>query len=145
MRTIFLMLAAIMLVSGVVQAKEENMDNTKLEKATFAGGCFWCMQPFLARIPGVKSVTVGYTGGHTANPTYEEVSNGDTGHAEAVQVVFDPAVASYEKILNIFWHNIDPTTLNQQFHDEGTQYRTAIFYHSEEQKRIACPHHRIAD
>ena len=113
------------------------MNDAKLQKATFAGGCFWCMEPFLARLKGVKSVRVGYTGGHTKNPTYEEVSGGGTGHAEAVEVVFDPAVVSYEKILNIYWHNIDPTALNSQFVDYGTQYRTAVFYHDDEQKRIA--------
>ena len=113
------------------------MNDAHLEKATFAGGCFWCMQPFLEHLKGVKSVTVGYTGGHTKNPTYEEVSSGTTGHAEAVQVVFDPTVVSYAKVLNVFWHNIDPTTLNRQFYDEGTQYRSAVFYHSEEQKSVA--------
>ena len=108
-----------------------------LEKATFAGGCFWCMQPFFDHTTGVKKTTVGYTGGNTPNPTYEEVSSGTTGHAEAIQVEFDPKVVSYEKILNIYWHNIDPTQVNGQFVDEGTQYRTVIFYHNEEQKRLA--------
>ena len=113
------------------------MNDTKLQKATFAGGCFWCMEPFLERIKGVKKVTVGYTGGHTTNPTYEEVSSGDTGHAEAVEVLFDPNEASYEKIMNVLWHNIDPTAVNSQFVDHGTQYRSAVFYHDAEQKRIA--------
>lgn len=110
---------------------------TKLETATFAGGCFWCMQPFLDRLKGVKKVTVGYTGGDTKDPTYEEVSTGNTGHAEAVEVVFDPKEVSYERVLNLFWHNIDPTAVNAQFADHGSQYRTAVFYHSAEQKRIA--------
>ena len=127
----------LMLISGATHAQEASMNNTKLQKATFAGGCFWCMEPFLARLKGVKSVTVGYTGGHTQNPTYEEVSSGETGHAEAVEVVFDPAVVSYEKVLNVFWHNIDPTAVNSQFVDHGTQYRSAVFYHDDEQKRIA--------
>ncbi|MCB9756899.1 MAG: peptide-methionine (S)-S-oxide reductase MsrA [Candidatus Omnitrophica bacterium] len=113
------------------------MNDQHLEKATFAGGCFWCMEPFLEKIKGVKSVTAGYTGGHTKNPTYEEVCSGTTGHAEAVEVVFDPAVVSYSKILQIVWYNIDPTAVNSQFADHGTQYRSAIFYHNEEQKRLA--------
>lgn len=108
-----------------------------LEKATFAGGCFWCMQPFFDRTKGVQETTVGYTGGETKNPTYEEVTSGKTGHAEAIQIVYDPKEVSYEKLLNIYWRNIDPTTKNQQFFDRGTQYRTAIFYHNDEQKRIA--------
>lgn len=112
-------------------------ENAQLEKATFAGGCFWCMEPFLERIKGVKSVTSGYTGGHTEDPTYEEVSTGQTGHAEAVEVLFDPTETTYTKVLNVYWHNIDPTMVNGQFVDHGSQYRTAIFYHSEEQKRIA--------
>ncbi len=105
--------------------------------ATFAGGCFWCMTPPFRHVKGVKSVTAGYTGGHTANPTYEDVSSGLTGHAESVQVVYDPAVITYDQLLEIFWRNVDPTTQNQQFADHGTQYRTAIFYHDEEQKRLA--------
>ena len=113
------------------------MTNTHLEKATFAGGCFWCMQPFFDNTKGVKKSTVGYIGGHTNNPNYEEVSSGETGHAEAIEVEFDPKEVSYEKLLDLFWHNIDPTQVNGQFVDEGTQYRSAIFYHSPEQKRIA--------
>ncbi len=113
------------------------MRNTHWETATFAGGCFWCMQPFFDNTKGVKKTTVGYTGGHLANPGYEEVSSGTTGHAEAIQIEFDPKEVSYEKLLNLYWHNIDPTQANGQFADEGTQYRTAIFYHNEEQKRMA--------
>jgi len=108
-----------------------------LEKATFAGGCFWCMEPPFDELPGVISTTSGYTGGHKVDPTYAEVSAGKTGHAEAVQVLFDPAKISYEKLLDIFWHNVDPTTANRQFCDVGSQYRTAIFYHTDEQKRLA--------
>lgn len=108
-----------------------------LEKATFAGGCFWCMEPFLEKMKGVKSVTAGYTGGHTKNPTYEEVSEGLSGHAEAVEVIFDPSEVSYAKILQAVWYNIDPTAVNSQFADHGTQYRSAIFYHTPEQKRLA--------
>lgn len=107
------------------------------EKATFAGGCFWCMQPPYDGLPGVISTRVGYTGGHTLNPTYEEVCSGSTGHAEAVEILYDPARISYEELLDVFWRNIDPTAMNRQFADVGTQYRTAIFYHSEEQRRLA--------
>jgi peptide-methionine (S)-S-oxide reductase len=106
-------------------------------KATFAGGCFWCMEHPFDELPGVQSVTSGYTGGHKKDPTYEEVSAGGTGHAEAVQIVYDPAKVSYETLLNIFWHNIDPTTKDRQFCDSGNQYRSAIFYHDEEQHRLA--------
>ncbi len=113
------------------------MNDANLQKATFAGGCFWCMQPFFDRIKGVKSTMVGYTGGHTVNPTYEEISNGDTGHAEAIQITYDPSLVSYEKLLNIFWRNIDPTAVNAQFVDHGTQYRSAIFYENADQQRIA--------
>ncbi len=107
------------------------------EKATFAGGCFWCMQPPFDKLPGVISTTVGYAGGKKNNPTYEEVCSGATGHTESIEVTFDPSQVSYNGILDVFWHNIDPTTLNKQFADTGTQYRTAIFYHNEEQKKLA--------
>jgi len=107
------------------------------EKATFAGGCFWCMEHPFDELPGVVSVTSGYTGGSKAKPTYEEVSAGGTGHAESVQVVYDPSKIGYEKLLAIFWHNIDPTVKDRQFCDIGHQYRSAVFYHSEEQRRLA--------
>lgn len=113
------------------------MNESTHETATFAGGCFWCMQGPFDALNGVISTTVGYTGGTKENPTYEEVSSGYTGHAEAIEVVFDPEKISYEDLLEVFWRNVDPTTPNQQFADRGTQYRTAIFYHSEKQKRIA--------
>ena len=105
--------------------------------ATFAGGCFWCMEPPYDKLPGVISTTSGYTGGQKANPTYEEVSAGSTGHAEAVQVKYDPTKVSYDKLLDVFWHNIDPTVSNQQFCDHGTQYRTAIFVADDAQRRAA--------
>ncbi len=108
-----------------------------LEKATFAGGCFWCMEHPFDQLPGVVSVTAGYTGGQTKNPTYEEVSAGGTGHAESVEIVYDPARITYEKLLEVFWHNIDPTAKDRQFCDSGHQYRSAIFYHGEEQHRLA--------
>jgi peptide-methionine (S)-S-oxide reductase len=109
----------------------------RFEKATFAGGCFWCMEPPFDKLEGVKSVISGYTGGHKKNPTYEEVSSGITGHAEAIEVTYDPAVISYSKLLDVFWRNIDPTVKDRQFCDVGAQYRTAIWYHNEEQKRLA--------
>lgn len=109
----------------------------KLEKATFAGGCFWCMQPPYDTLKGVVSTTVGYTGGTKPNPTYEEVSTGTTGHAESVEITYDPSKTSYSELLDVFFKSIDPTTRNQQFADIGTQYRTAIFYHNGEQKELA--------
>jgi len=109
----------------------------KTATATFAGGCFWCMQPPFENLPGVVSTTVGYTGGHTKNPTYEQVSAGGTGHAESVQIVYDPAKIGYDQLLQVFWHNVDPLTKDAQFCDHGTQYRSAIFYHDETQQRLA--------
>lgn len=109
----------------------------RFEKATFAGGCFWCMEPPYDKVKGIISTTVGYTGGTKPNPTYEEVSTGTTGHAEAIEITYDPSQATYEQLLDIFWKNIDPTAKDRQFADAGTQYRTAIFYHDEEQKRLA--------
>ena len=105
--------------------------------ATFAGGCFWCMEGPFDVMDGVISTTSGYIGGHTADPTYPEVSSGTTGHAEAVQIVYDPDKVSYEQLLTTFWHNIDPTVKNRQFCDAGSQYRSAIFYHDEHQKALA--------
>jgi len=111
--------------------------NTNSETITLAGGCFWCTQAIFQRLKGVKAVTSGYTGGERENPTYEEVSGGNTGHAEAIQIEFDSSIISLETILDIFWHTHDPTTLNRQGADRGTQYRSAIFYHTEKQKEIA--------
>lgn len=106
-------------------------------KATFAGGCFWCMEPPYDELDGVSSTISGYAGGKKKNPTYEEVSAGTTGHTEVVQVTYDPKRITYEKLLEVFWRNIDPLTANRQFCDIGSQYRTAIFYHDENQKRLA--------
>jgi peptide-methionine (S)-S-oxide reductase len=105
--------------------------------ATFAGGCFWCMEHPFDHLPGVISVTSGYTGGHTEHPSYEEVSAGGTGHAESVEIVYDPAKVTYEQLLTVFWHNIDPLTRDAQFCDHGSQYRSAIFYHDSAQRRLA--------
>lgn len=106
-------------------------------EATFAGGCFWCMEPPFEALPGVISVVSGYTGGRTKNPSYEDVSSGMTGHAEAVRIVYEPSKVSFEQLLEVFWHNIDPLTPDQQFCDKGTQYRAAIFYHDEAQRAAA--------
>ncbi|MCY0880024.1 MAG: peptide-methionine (S)-S-oxide reductase MsrA [Firmicutes bacterium] len=107
------------------------------EKATFAGGCFWCMVHPFDQLPGVKRVVSGYTGGHTVNPTYEEVCSHTTGHREAVEITFDPEVTSYRELLEVFWRQIDPTDPDGQFFDRGSSYRTAIYYHSEDQRRAA--------
>ena len=126
---------------AVVPVKGDNANkgagDRRLEKATFAGGCFWCMEEAFEAVEGVVSVTSGYTGGHKVNPDYEEVSAGGTGHAEAVEILYDTAKISYAKLLEIFWHNIDPTTPDRQFCDGGNQYRAAIFYQNEIQKRLA--------
>ncbi len=106
----------------------------KLETATFAGGCFWCMEPPFDKLKGVVSTTSGYTGGHQVDPTYKQVSAGGTGHAEAIQIVFDPKKISYPELLTVFWKNIDPTVVDRQFCDVGDQYRSEIFYHSEVQR-----------
>lgn len=105
--------------------------------ATFAGGCFWCMVAPFDGLPGVLSVASGYSGGQKKNPTYEEVSSGTTGHAESIQVIYDPAKVTYEQLLDVFWHNIDPLSANGQFCDRGTQYRSAIFYRDEGQRNAA--------
>jgi len=112
-------------------------DAQHFEKATFAGGCFWCMEPPFEKLEGVREVISGYTGGHKKAPTYEEVSSGNTGHVEAVEVIYDPTKISYEKLLDVFWRQIDPTDAAGQFVDRGSSYTSAIFYHSEEQKRLA--------
>jgi len=107
------------------------------ETATFAGGCFWCMEHPFDELNGVISTTSGYSGGHKDHPSYEEVSSGATGHTESIQIVFDPQRISYQELLDVYWRNTDPTTPNRQFCDVGTQYRPAIFYHSRAQKRVA--------
>lgn len=119
------------------KANPPAVQSNQLAKATFAGGCFWCMEPPYDKLDGVVSTTSGYAGGPEKNPTYEQVSSGTTGHAEVVQVVYDPNKVSYEKLLQVFWHNVDPLTPNAQFCDHGPQYRTAIFFHDAEQKRLA--------
>lgn len=108
-----------------------------MKTATLAGGCFWCTEAIFKRLKGVVSVLPGYAGGTVENPSYEQVCSGTTGHAEAIQIEFDPQLLPFEKILDIFWHTHDPTTLNRQGNDVGTQYRSVIFYHDEEQREIA--------
>jgi peptide-methionine (S)-S-oxide reductase len=130
--TIIVAGATIAMGSGTSGAEEP-----KLAKATLAGGCFWCTEAVYAEIKGVKSVTSGYIGGAVPNPTYKDVCTGQTGHAEAIEIEYDPAVVPFEKLLEVFFATHDPTTLNRQGADVGTQYRSGIFYHDDEQKRIA--------
>ena len=111
--------------------------DTTDQLATFAGGCFWCMEPAFDKLDGVISTTSGYTGGRTKNPTYEQVTTGKTGHIESMQVRFDPSRVSYEELVWLFWHNVDPTQVNGQFCDKGNQYRTVIFVHNQDQQQIA--------
>lgn len=129
-RIIILAIMTMITVVSSAQAEER-------ETATFAAGCFWCMEHPFDELPGVISTTSGYTGGHRDNPSYEEVSAGSTGHTEAVQIVFNPALVSYETLLQVYWRNSDPTTANRQFCDAGSQYRPGIFYHSAAQKQAA--------
>jgi peptide-methionine (S)-S-oxide reductase len=114
-----------------------NNNNMTTQISTLANGCFWCSEAIFKRLKGVKSVLPGYSGGIVENPSYEQVCAGKTGHAESIQIEFDPTVIPYEKILDVFWHTHDPTTLNRQGNDVGTQYRSAIFYHDQKQKEIA--------
>ncbi len=111
-------------------------DGVQLSKATFAGGCFWCMEEAFEKVEGVTSAVSGYIGGQVENPTYEQVSAGGTGHTESIEVTFDPSKITYAQLLEVFWRNVDPTTPNAQFCDHGNQYRTAIFYHDENQKQL---------
>ena len=125
----WILLAAVLVLSPA--------EAQKTEKAIFAAGCFWCTEAAFQDVPGVVSAVSGYTGGRVKNPTYEQVSSGSTGHAESVEVTFDPAKVSYDRLLDIFWVNHDPTVTNRQFCDSGSQYRPAIFYLGDEQKRLA--------
>jgi len=132
-----LSLLAMVITTSSADEMTITTENKDLSVATFAGGCFWCMEYPFDKLQGVISTTSGYTGGHTKNPTYKQTSSGRTGHTEAVQIVYDPEQVSYEKLLDVFWHNIDPTTADQQFCDQGNQYRSEIFYHNDEQKQLA--------
>lgn len=135
LRSLHVLLFTLLPITAAIAAPAPLPPDTEI--ATFAGGCFWCMEPPFRKLPGVISVEVGYTGGRVANPSYEDVSGGQTGHAESIEVRFHPSQLSYEKLLDTFWHNIDPTTPRRQFCDSGDQYRTAIFFHGEAQKRLA--------
>ncbi len=126
-----------MVTISLTSMAEEPMVKDDLAVATFAGGCFWCIESDFDKVEGVVATTSGYTGGHKADPSYEEVSAGQTGHAEAVQILFNPIKVSYADLLDIFWRNIDPTTPNRQFCDKGSQYRSAIFFHNQKQKGLA--------
>jgi peptide-methionine (S)-S-oxide reductase len=131
-------LTFLFLLSGFAWAQSGPSDKKPARAvATFAGGCFWCMEPPYDKLAGVFSTTSGYMGGKTRNPTYEQVVSGTTGHAEVVQVEYDPQKVSYATLLDVFWRNVDPTQRDGQFCDHGSQYRTAIFYHDEEQRKLA--------
>jgi peptide-methionine (S)-S-oxide reductase len=129
--------AIFLILGGLAYGAELSPDGTPPAKATFAGGCFWCMEPPYDELEGVISTISGYIGGTTKNPTYEQVSAGTTGHTEAVEITYDPRKVSYEKLLEIFWRNIDPLTANAQFCDSGSQYRSGVFYHDQTQKTLA--------
>jgi len=130
-------LAIFLIGSWTVQSASQAAGNGIPSKAYFAGGCFWCMEEAFEKVEGVLSATSGYMGGTVANPSYEAVSAGRTGHAESVEVVYDPAKVSYQRLLDAFWHNVDPVTPNAQFCDHGSQYRSAIFFQTEEEKRAS--------
>jgi len=132
-----LSLVATLVLTGGTTAFSQTMNTNHIETAMFGGGCFWCMEAEFQRIPGVKHVTSGFAGGHTENPSYEDVCSGSTGHAEVTQIEYDPQKISYEKLLNYFWDAHDPTTLNRQGADVGTQYRSVILYENEAQKAAA--------
>ena len=131
--------ASLLLLLGLVSpaGAQANPGGSGLAVATFAGGCFWCMEEAFEPIPGVVSVVSGYIGGNRPNPTYEQVSDGGTGHAEAVEIRYDPSKVTYERLLEHFWRNVDPFAVDRQFCDGGSQYRSAIFYHDAEQQRLA--------
>lgn len=131
----FCLFAALTVGAGTAHAAQDTMG--KKAEATFAGGCFWCMEPPYDKMEGVLETISGYTGGQTSNPTYKEVSSGQTGHAEVLRVVYDPSKVSYKELLEVFWYNIDPLDSGGQFCDRGNQYRSGIFYHNEEQRRLA--------
>ena len=141
-----LVLAIGMFAGGMSSAAEvkPSGEASRTELATFGGGCFWCTEAIFERFNGVKSVTSGYAGGKTANPSYKQVCTGGTGHAEVIQIEYDPAIISYNQLLEIFWEAHDPTTMNRQGHDEGTQYRSVILYHNEAQKKAAEESKKIA-
>ena len=133
----FLTVVILLIGAWNVQSATQAAADAILGKAYFAGGCFWCMEEAFEKVEGVLSVSSGYMGGTVANPNYEDVSAGRTGHAESVEVVYDPARVSYQKLLDAFWRNVDPITPNAQFCDHGSQYRSAVFFQTDEEKRVA--------
>jgi peptide-methionine (S)-S-oxide reductase len=135
--TLVFLLSAAGLAAALAQTAPSSSAPAKTATATFAGGCFWCVEADFDKVEGVISTTSGYIGGKTPNPTYQQVSAGGTGYAEAVEIVYDPAKVTYEKLLEVFWRNIDPVAKDRQFCDSGDQYRSAIFYHDAEQRRLA--------
>lgn len=144
MQRLALVILAFLLVSGcqsnttkTYKQMDISANGIKTDTATLAAGCFWCVEAVFQELKGVLSVTSGYTGGKIKNPSYSEVCSGITGHAEACQIIYDPKVISYDELLEAFWASHDPTTLNRQGADQGTQYRSAIFYHNEQQKQLA--------
>jgi peptide-methionine (S)-S-oxide reductase len=136
MSRVLLSLVLALTVASTAVAQNANQPANRAV-ATFAGGCFWCTEADFDKVPGVISTTSGYTGGRVANPSYTQVSAGGTGHAEAVEVVYDPHKVSYDELLSYYWHHVDPTVKNRQFCDVGEQYRTAIFVHDDEQRKLA--------
>jgi peptide-methionine (S)-S-oxide reductase len=141
MKQLFIFMALALMAcgqsNGKYQEKQEAMSNSNLEKATFGAGCFWCVEAVFLEMDGVEKVVSGYSGGARSNPTYEQVCSGATGHAEVIQIDYDPAKVSFKELLEVFWTVHDPTTLNRQGADVGTQYRSVIFYHNDEQKEQA--------
>ena len=133
----FLTAAFFLIGAWNLQSTSRAAADSTVGKAYFAGGCFWCMEEAFEKVEGVLSVTSGYMGGTVANPSYEDVSTGRTGHAESVEVVYDPTKVSYQKLLDAFWRNVDPITPNAQFCDHGSQYRSAIFFQTDEEKRAS--------
>ena len=137
-RSVFVTIIGTVIGASIIMgAGQAAAEESRLATATFAGGCFWCTEAVYAELKGVKSVTSGYIGGAVPNPTYKDVCTGQTGHAEAIEIAYDPAVVSFQQLLEVFFATHDPTTLNRQGADVGTQYRSGIFYHDEEQQRIA--------
>jgi peptide-methionine (S)-S-oxide reductase len=136
---IIVLLFVVIQAFGQNKTKKENqmVSKNNLELATFGSGCFWCVEAIFQRVEGVEKVVSGYSGGHVKNPTYNEVCQGTTGHAEVCQLSYDPDIVSFEELLEVFWQTHDPTTLNRQGNDVGTQYRSAVFYHNDRQKALA--------
>jgi len=134
-----LLISAVMTLNSIAEPKESSMSTNpnNLDTATFAAGCFWCVEAIFEELNGVESVVSGYSGGIVENPSYKDVTSGTSGHAEACQISFDPAIISFDELVMVFWQTHNPTTMNRQGNDFGSQYRSAIFYHTEEQKAIA--------